>query len=362
MRSMTLFGYIIKKAAIMWVSTLAGIVLLVVLSRFFGDMSMFAEHDTGIDIIVKYVAFSIPEVIFWVMPFSLCLGILSAQALFSRYSETIAMQACSISVRQIYMPYIVLGLGVTLIMIGISFYVYPVSQRQADRMEDIYIRNRDVKGAFSVSGGRFKVGDSIYRVDYLDIVKGRMLNVTCYGMDAGVLTSIVTAESARWNHASWEANGVTTLCLDQSSGINTYHGGTTIPLDRGPQDLVMAEPRPEVLTIGELWTYIKRLQQEGISSSGIETAFHSRISFAVSPMIMTLLVLPFGLRFPRTGGIARGIASGVMFGLGYWALSSAMEALGGSGVLLPVVAAWTANAAAVCVGTITLLRKRGTYG
>ena len=77
---------------------------------------------------------------------------------------------------------------------------------------------------------------------------------------------------------------------------------------------------------------------------------------------MTLLVLPFGLRFPRAGGIARGISIGLILGLAYWAVHSAMTGAGMAGYIHPMLAAWSADLAALGAGLILMTRRRSTYG
>jgi lipopolysaccharide export LptBFGC system permease protein LptF len=91
--------------------------------------------------------------------------------------------------------------------------------------------------------------------------------------------------------------------------------------------------------------------------------FYSRISFALAPLIITLLVIPFGLRFPRAGGIAKGITLGLVLGLSYWGLHSGISGLGASGIVNPLLAAWGANIAAFVVSIVILIKKRrAVYG
>jgi len=322
---------------------------------------MFVEHNTDLRTIVTYMLYSVPQMIYWVLPFTVCLGIITTQASFSRHVETIAMQASSVPVYRIYLPYIMVGVVATVFMIFLSFYLYPVAQKNADTIEDVYIRNRDVKGSFSVTGGRFKVGDSIYIVKHLDIQAGIMHNVICYQMRSGKLHRIVKAEQARWNGVYWFAQDMQVIEL-QDNGISIDNNSEVLQLRKAPEELVMAQPRPDVLTLDELRIYLQELQNDGIRSRSIETVFHGRISFAFAPFIMTLLVLPFGMRFPRTGGIARGIALGLMLGLIYWALHSAMTNIGSSGTISPVIASWLANTVSLCAGASFIYLKRGTYG
>lgn len=151
-------SYVFRKASAMSLASLASLVLLTVVSELFGKLSTFAEYGTGLAVIMQYLAYSIPQMVYWVLPFSVCLGILAAQAAFSRHSEIIAMQACSVPRSRIYAPYLAVGLLATVLMAATSFYLFPAAQRQADRIEDLKIKRTEVTGSFSVSGGRFRWG------------------------------------------------------------------------------------------------------------------------------------------------------------------------------------------------------------
>ena len=146
------------------------------------------------------------------------------------------------------------------------------------------------------------------------------------------------------------------------NGITTARGPSSLDLTHPPADLVIAQPGADVLTLGELLEYRKNLKNDRIRSVNLDTQIQSRISFAIAPLIMTLLVLPFGLRFPRAGGIARGISIGLILGLVYWAVHSAMSGAGMAGYIHPVPAAWAADLSALVTGATLMTRRRSTYG
>ncbi len=351
-----------KKAFWTSFTALAGLVLLMVISKLFGDLTMFAEYNTGFTIIAQYLALSIPKMITLVLPFSVCLGILAAQAAFARNSEIIAMQACSMPVVKIYTPYLIVGLLATCLMAGTSFYFYPTSQRAADKIENLSIEKGAVSGSFTVSGGRFKVGPDIYGVESLDVTKGSMENVTCYRFSSGKLSEIIRAKSAQWDGKQWVARDMKIIELSDK-GISEPRASSVLPLAKEPEDLVMAQTNTEVLSLPELREYVLQLKESRTRSPSTETLYYSRISFSIAPFIISLLVIPFGMRFPRAGGIARGISTGLILGLSYWFLHSGMTELGAAGYMRPLIAAWGANLAALILAFVILVRKRGAmYG
>lgn len=357
----TLDRYIFRKALFMWLGALVSLVGLVVVAQFFGNISMFSEHAADTVSILLFMALKIPPILSLIIPFSICLGILAAQAQFSRHVETIAMQASGVSDKRIFLPYIVLGLLATLLMGFLAFYASPAAQKQANRIEDIEIRRKGVIGSFSQSGCRFQSGDAIYFAELIDVKAGRLQDITCYRMAAGKLIAVLKAKEAQWDGRRWLAHAMQEIVLS-GTRIAVKQGLRYLPLESAPADLITAGPNPDVLTIMELGNYLSRLDVQDLHSRTLETAYYSRISFALAPLIMSLLVLPFGMRFPRTGGIARGVALGLVLGLAYWGLHTGMTTAGASGYVRPLVAAWSANALACITGLALIGRRRGAYG
>lgn len=357
----TLDRYIFRKACLMWLGALVSLVGLVVLAQFFGNVSMFSEFEAQGGTIFLFVILGIPPILAMVLPFSVCLGILSTQALFSRHVETIAMQASGVSDRRIYRPYLLVGLLATMLMGLLAFTISPLAQKQANRIEDIEIRRKGITGSFSQSGCRFQSGDTVYVAEHIDVKEGRLRNITCYRIKDGTLLSVIEAQEARWDGRQWSARGMRTIVLD-GPRIREDRSASRLPLTRVPADLINASPQPDVLTFTGLREYLQRLDAQGIRSRALQTAYYSRISFACAPLIMSLLVLPFGMRFPRTGGIARGVAVGLVLGLAYWGMQAGMTTAGASGYVHPLLAAWAANCLACVTGLVMVGRRRGTYG
>jgi lipopolysaccharide export system permease protein len=357
----TLKRYIFTRASYMCIAALGSLSVLVIASVFMSKIGLFTEHGTRAGVIFRFMFFSSPQIVYWVMPFSVCVGIVTTQALFSRHMETIAMQACSVSFRRICTPYIMVGALASVIMAALSFELYPLAERQAQKIEEVSIKKVGVEGSFTVNGGRFKIGGDIYLVKYIDVVKGIMKDVRCYSMENGRIVTIRRAPDVLWDGRAWISGRMETLTLTADDIVSTK-GTAALPLTHRPRDLTVAQPAAEVLTLGELLEYRSSLAKESIRSVNLDTQIHNRISFAAAPLIMTLLVLPFGMRFARVGGIARGTTMGIFMGLLYWSVHSAMTGAGMAGYVHPALAAWSADLAALCASAVMTKFRRVTYG
>jgi len=71
-----------------------------------------------------------------------------------------------------------------------------------------------------------------------------------------------------------------------------------------------------------------------------------------------MIAAPLSMQRARSGGAARGIAVAVMIAAVYWALVSGGRALGLSGALLPLPAAWLANIVFAVAAFAALLRMQ----
>jgi lipopolysaccharide export LptBFGC system permease protein LptF len=60
----TLDRYIFRKAAFMCIAACLGLSLLVLISMLFGNLGMFAEHNTDIATISHYLFYSSPQMIY----------------------------------------------------------------------------------------------------------------------------------------------------------------------------------------------------------------------------------------------------------------------------------------------------------
>ncbi len=99
---------------------------------------------------------------------------------------------------------------------------------------------------------------------------------------------------------------------------------------------------PELMNFGQLRDYISELRDSGYNVLDHQVGLHRKIAFPFVTLVMTLIAVPFAVTTGRRGAMY-GIGVGIVLAIVYWVMISIAAALGASGVLSPMLAAWAPN-------------------
>ncbi|MEJ2525926.1 MAG: LptF/LptG family permease [Desulfuromonadales bacterium] len=136
------------------------------------------------------------------------------------------------------------------------------------------------------------------------------------------------------------------------------HDEWLMDLDKDPYEVTQIWNNPEEMTQTELSRLIETLQADGHDPQVYQMESHLRTSKAFIPLIMVLLGTPFALQRGRKASLALGIIISLAIFLAYFILYAVFAALGGSGILSPLVAAWSANILMALTGTWMFLKAQ----
>jgi lipopolysaccharide export system permease protein len=115
--------------------------------------------------------------------------------------------------------------------------------------------------------------------------------------------------------------------------------------------------QPETVDFLGLPAKIRAARSFGVSTSALETQFHSLISMPVLLIAMTLISATVSLKFSRFNQSQTMIFGGVVSGFVLYVVTVLVKAFGSSGVVPPFVAAWIPVVVAMFLGTTLLLHQ-----
>jgi lipopolysaccharide export LptBFGC system permease protein LptF len=102
------------------------------------------------------------------------------------------------------------------------------------------------------------------------------------------------------------------------------------------------QPVAEMMTVGQLRRHVNELSASGLNVAHLAVELQHKLAFPFVTLVMTLLAIPFGVSTGRRGALYA-VGLGIILALSYWIVTSLFVALGKSGLLAPMLAAWSPN-------------------
>jgi lipopolysaccharide export system permease protein len=303
-----------------------------------------------------------PSITIVAAPFTVLLASMVCFAWFARTSELVVTRAAGVSVWTMLAPALIVAsvLGV------ISFAAYnPVAAAFAQRFDALEEATFGRSGSrLSVTGGGIwlRQGDA----EGQTVIRARRaservdelwrVSVFRFGPDDRFERRI-EARRAVLGDGAWRLADVSVWDVAQESpdsageaGVETEpfrHDALSIPTNLTPEQILESFAPPRTISFWDLPGFIALLEDSGFSSSRHRLHWHALLASPVIYAAMVLLGAAFSMRHARFGGLG-GMALGcVLTGFAYFFLSDVAGALGASGAVPVLLAAWGPPAAAV---------------
>ncbi len=345
----------------MALAVFVGIYLIVDL---FEKLRSFLEAQVPIHFIVRYYLFSLPTIVFQVMPVAVLLAALLALGTMARHNELLAMKMGHIGTLRIALPCVALAVLVSGVALALGQSVVP---RASERAQDI-MRTR-VKKLPAIRLGRqnniwYRArGDEFHQqflhIGLADVASGVLRDVTLFELtpDFTPLRRL-DAREAVWEKDGWVLKDGTLWMFAPSGEILMERfQRMAVGLAERPEDFTRVVRSPEEMSYDELKDYIQRLAQSGVDVHRYWVDLDAKISLPFASAVMALLGIAFGLRTGKTG-VVMWVGACVPLGFLYWVLLSLGFSLGRSGALPALVAAWLPNTLFAAGGFVALAKVR----
>lgn len=340
--------------------TAVGLPIVSVLIQLTDNINRLLDREITTGAIAVSYLFALPENIATMMPAACLFATVFTIGPLTRYSEITAAKASGVSFHRISVP-LILASAVAAVL---SFYTSEIApeftQRQFELQKERVARSSVARYNFVY---RAQSG-WVYSVRLLNTQEGRMEQVVLERVvRGGVLPDVaVTADSARWDQATgrWVLRDGATHFLPVGGGEPTTLAFRTLHLGdlaEAPEELLLEPRKPEEMTYGELRRYIGSLGRSGSDTEKLEVERALKLALPAACLIITLFGAPLAVSSPRAGA-AVGIAISLGTTLAYLLLINFTKAIGASGVLDPVVAAWIPNGLFLGLGTWLMVKVR----
>ena len=129
----------------------------------------------------------------------------------------------------------------------------------------------------------------------------------------------------------------------------------TIPLNLTVEDFKAGTPLPESMSVWDLASYMRVADAAGLPTVRYRLRYHDLLSTPLKLIAMVMIAAMFSLRPSRSGGAFQMIAAGVGVGFFMYLIGEVSAAMGESGAVPVMLAAWSPAVIGALVATTGLL-------
>ena len=309
--------------------------------------------------VVYFLCLRLPEILYLMAPVACLLASVLTFSTLNKHNEIVAMRAAGVSPLRLAAPLFSLGLAVCCLLLAAQEYVLPRTARAQEQVWRSRIQGKD--GAklqpYKTANIWYRQADRIWQARRGNVLENRLSWVTIYQMTPnGDIRQRIDARQAHWDGARWRLRQGTMRTFGASAHVVTAPQRFTerwLDFPERPADICALPKKPEEMGLRENLAMARDSQRRGWLQHERRylVAFHGKVAFAAVCIIMVGFGVPLALTSNRSGGTARAIALTLGCGFSYWTAHSLAMALGQSGYLSPLVAAWLGN---VCFGAGSL--------
>jgi lipopolysaccharide export system permease protein len=289
--------------------------------------------------IFHYMALRLPYLFEQVAPFAVLAGALFTFSQLARNSELVVMRISGLSLLQIFRRTLPVALAVAALDLVVADQVTP---RAEQALATWWASSAPGPATKTPPPRWFRIDGNVVMVQSSS-ANGKVLHgVSVYERDAQrELVRRLTGQTATWNGAGWRlTNGtVTDLRVDHADSMTV--SSVEWPTTLRPTDTARMFAGSYEMTSEAAYRSLFGKGPVDKSPSEFQTRLYRTLAEAMAPIIMLLLSLPTALGHARSNRSIP-VILGLCFGLLYLVTDGLLTAMGQTGVLPPLAAAWGA--------------------
>ena len=320
-------------------------ILLFIVTDLTEKLDIFVDSHAPLHLVLRYYLFGLPTMLTEVLPIALLLGTLMGLSGLRKNNELTAMQSSGQSPWRLARPLLAAALLISVGQYVMNETIGPKAYETQRRVLSEEIRHQtesDRESRAEVrligSGGRF------YYAQFYNARAAALTGVSVQTISHSLLLTRIDAERAYYANGVWRfESGTYREFGDSTQTALPFSGYGTNDFTEIPEDFAKQNQDPFHMSMRDLLRYAARVRESGGAVVRHLTNFHIRASFPLANLVMVLLGTALSLRVIRGGNVALGFGISVSIGFAYFAFIRVGQALGYSGTLPPMLAAWLGN-------------------
>jgi lipopolysaccharide export system permease protein len=304
---------------------------------------------------VSYV-FYLPQLVLWGFPIAALIATVFTIGNMTRHQEITAVKAGGVSFYRLVVPLVVVAGVLSVVAVGIGELVPLANQKRAELLGE-----RERSSAFRMH--------IVFRTE-----NGRTLSASRVNAQAREMSNVVlesrtrdgsmrvhqSASSATFYPASgWTMHDGYLRWLDESGEETALQFASmrVADLHEAPEELLAVMKSADEMRYAELERFIRTVERSGSDPSEFRVQLAQKVSLPLALLVIVLFGAPLATT-SRRGGTAFGIGISLAVTMVYLMMFKVGEAMGTSGAISPMAAAWAPNWIFLLAAFVLLWRVR----
>ena len=316
-----------------------------------------AREAVGFGTVVEMALLRVPFMSQKIIPFAVLFGGMLSLTRLTRSHELVVARAAGVSVWQFLLPGLVLALAIGGLVITVFNPLASATTWRYEQLEAKYVRGRASLLAVSSSGLWLREGGRdgqtvvhALRISQQDMELHGAIFFLYQGTDHFVRR--IDAETAKLENGFWDMRNVLISAPDRPGEVRPqYRLETALTIDQIQESFAS----PDTMSFWDLPGFIEVLEAAGFSAVRHRIHWHSILAIPMLLCAMVIIAATFSLRLTRRGGTGLLVLGGLFAGFLLYFLTDVVLALGISGALPVVLAAWAPAGVFTLLGLAMLL-------
>ncbi len=311
---------------------------------FVGKVDNFIDAGVSRNMMFSYFFHKTPFIIVQMMPVATLISVIILLCVMKKNNEIMAMKASGLNIFRLFQSIIILSVCISIITFLISELIVPYTSSRSNEIWDIEVEKQDPSRFYGSDQIWYKSSDAIYWIRHFDGGRKIMQNPTFYFFNKDFhLIKKIDGKIGIWKDGNWiiEEGIIQKSRQDGSYEVKKFDH-LLLKIPETPETFMRRIKQPEDMSYLQLKKYSDRVRNEGYDNTRYLVDLNIKLAFPLISLVLTLLGIPIALEIKR-GGIPLAVSLGVGLCFLYMVIMSFSRSFGLSGILPPVLAAWTAN-------------------
>jgi lipopolysaccharide export system permease protein len=319
----------------------------------------FLDVHIPMRVLFLFLFYKTPFIITQILPVSTLIAIIVMFSLMKKNNEITAMKASGINMFEISKPVIFVSILVAGIMFLFSELIVPYASSRSNEIWNIEVKKNAPTRFYGHDHIWYRGANALYLIRRFDSKKNVMLDLSLYFFDKSFqLIKRIDARKGVWTGHNWKIQeGIVQEVKDEGGYSLMKFDEIQIDLPEGPEVFVRPVRKPEEMSYWQLKRYAERVRIEGYDDTEYLVDMNIKLALPLVNLLMVLIGIPVALGIKR-GGTPLAVSLGVGFCFLYLINLGFLRSLGLSGMLPPVLAAWSANVIFFFLGIYMMMRLK----